>query len=202
MRKWIFIIVIALLVAAPVALIGVLLYTQTGVELIASQLGRLERFGVRIEGLSGTLSGPLHIERLEIDNPNVHIVTHDIVAYLQLRELLVQTIRISSLTTRDTLVEVRTAPPKPPNTTPPRFLPSFMRIDARNLQLTRLRYVNIDGTAVDADSLRARARISPRQLRVGQFQIDAPKFTIAGSGRLRAQRPMGLELTEIGRAHV
>lgn len=198
MRKWIFIIVIVLLVAAPVALIGVLLYTQTGVGLIASQLGRLERFGVRIEGLSGTLSGPLRIERLEIDNPNVHIVTHDIVAYLQLRELLVQTIRISSLTARDTLVQVRTAPPKPPTITPPRFLPSFMRIDARNLQLTRLRYVNIDGTAVDADSLRARARISPRQLRVGQFQIDAQKFNIAGNGRLRAQRPMGLEVTVSG----
>lgn len=113
MRKWIFIIVIALLVAAPVALVGVLLYTQTGVSLIAGQLDRLERFGVRIEGLSGTLSGPLRIERLEVDNPRVHIVTHDIVAYLQLRELLVQTIRVSSLTARDTLVEIRTADTMP-----------------------------------------------------------------------------------------
>lgn len=198
MRKWIFIIVIALLVAAPVALIGVLLYTQTGVSLIAGQLDRLERFGVRIEGLSGTLSGPLRIERLEVDNPRVHIVTHDIVAYLQLRELLVQTIRVSSLTARDTLVEIRTAPPTP-TTGPPRFLPSFMRIDARGLEFTRLRYVNIDGTAVDADSLRARARISPRRLRVVQFQIDAPQFNIAGNARLRAERPMGLELAVNGK---
>lgn len=198
MRKWIFIIVIGLLIAAPVAIIGVLLYTQTGVALIATQLGRLERFGVRIEGLSGTLSGPLRVERFEFDNPRVHIVTHDIVVHLQLRELLVQTIRVSSLTARDTLVEVRAAPPPPPSAKPPRFLPSFMRIDARGLDFTRLRYVNIDGTAVDAASMRARARISPRQLRVSNFQIDAQQFNLAGNGRLRAARPMGLELAANG----
>lgn len=198
MRKWIFIIVIALLIAAPVAVIGLLLYTQTGIALIATQLGRLERFGVRIDGLSGTLAGQLHVERFELDNPRVRIVTHDIVVHLRLRELLVQTIRISSLTARDTLVEIRSAPPTPPSTKPPRFLPSFMRIDARRLDLTRLRYVNIDGTAVDATSLHARARIGPRQLRVREFQIDAQQFNLAGNARLRAARPMRLELAVNG----
>lgn len=198
MRKWLIIIVIALLFVAPVAVIGVLLYTQTGVGLIASQLGRLERFGVHIEGLSGTLSGPLRIERFELDNPHVHIVTHDVVAHLQLRELLVQTIRISSLTARDTLVEIRAAPPTPPSIKPPHFLPSFMRVNARGLEFTHLRYVNIDGTTVDADSLSGRARISPRQLRVGEFRIEAPQFNLAGNARLRAQRPMGLELAVNG----
>ena len=198
MRKWLFIIVFVLLIVAPLALVGTVLYTQTGVALIAGQLHRLERFGVHIEGLSGTLSGPLRIERFELDNPHVHIVSHDLVAQLQLRDLLVQTVRVNSLIARDTLVEIRHAPPTPPSGKPMRFLPSFMRISARSLDFTRLHYVNIDGTAIEADRLQGRARISPRNLRIGEFRIDAPQFGITGNGRLRAQDPLALEFKADG----
>lgn len=193
MRKWLFI-AILVLIGVPLTLVGTLLYTETGVTLIAGQLHRLERFGVRIQGVSGTLSGPLHVQRLELDNPHVHVVTHDITAQLRLRDLLVQTVRIESLSARDTLVEVRRASATPPSTKPLHFLPSFMRISARKVDLTGLRYVNIDGTVVEADHLQARARISPGTLRVSKFQVTAPQFQITGQGRMRARRPMTLEL--------
>ena len=38
MRKWILIAALAVLLAVPVALLSVLLYTETGVEMIAAQL--------------------------------------------------------------------------------------------------------------------------------------------------------------------
>ena len=193
MRKWLFI-AILVLIGAPLALLGTLLYTETGVGLIAGQLHRLERFGVRIEGLSGTLSGPLHVQRFELDDPHIHVVTHDITMQLRLRDLLVQTVRIESFSARDTLVEVRHAPPKPPSAKPPHFLPSFMRISARKLDLTGLRYVNVDGTTVDANRLQARARISPGTLRIHQLLIEAPQFRITAQGRMQARRPMTLEL--------
>ena len=203
MRKRIVIgLLVALVLLLPIALVGVLLYTQTGVQLVEGQLHRLESFGVRIEGLSGTLSGPLRIKRFELDNPHVHIVTHDIVAYVRVRELLLQTIQVSSLTTHDTLVEVRNAPPTPESTKPLRFLPSFIRVDARGMVFTRLRYVNIDGTTVDMDTLHGRARISPRRIRADEFRIDAPQFNITGRGQLLAQKPLVLELTTKGNARM
>ncbi|HEY4368180.1 MAG TPA: translocation/assembly module TamB domain-containing protein [Steroidobacteraceae bacterium] len=202
MRKWIIICVVAALLVLPIALLGVLLYTQTGVGLIASQLDRLERFGVHIEGLSGTLAGPLHIKRFELDNSHVHIVTLDIVAQLELRKLLLQTVTLSSLTTRDTLIEIRNPPPTPDNGQPLRFLPGFMRVDAHGAQFTRIRYVNIDGTTVDMNSLHGRVSISPQEVRADEFRIDASEFNLAGNGRLRAQKPLALELNATGNAHM
>ncbi len=200
MRKWIFIILLIVLIAAPATLIATLLYTPLGLSMIAAQLYRLEPLGVRIEGLSGTLLGTLRIERFEFDHPGIHAVTHDIVITLVPRELLLQTIRASSLTARDTLVEIRSAPPTPPPTKPLRFLPGFMRIDVRGAELTGLRYVNIDGTTVDADSLRGSVRISPRRLRIRNFRIEAPQFQLAGNGSLLADRPLGLDLRVDGNA--
>ena len=202
MRKWILIGVLAALVLLPVALVGVLLYTQTGVGLIEGQLHRLERFGVHIEGLEGTLSGPLRIKRFELDNSHVHIVTYDIVAYLQVHDLLFQTVRLSSLTTHDTLVEIRNPPPTPDNGKPVRFVPSFMRVDARGIEFTRLRYVNIDGTVVDANTLRGAVGIGPRQIRTDEIRIDAPQFNVTGSGRLRAQKPLALDVDLKGNARL
>jgi translocation and assembly module TamB len=196
MRKRIILIVLGLLVAIPLTVVSVLVYTQTGVEMIAARLNQLERLGIKIEGISGTLAGPLRIQRFELDNPNVHIVTHDVVAYFEYREILWQTVRVSSLTARDTLVELRTAPPKPPK--PPRFLPSFMRISARGLDFDKLRFVNVNGTAVDADRLRAAGRINSKRLRVAEFQIDAPRFNLSGKGELQAQQPMALQVTAQG----
>ncbi|HEY5806438.1 MAG TPA: translocation/assembly module TamB domain-containing protein [Povalibacter sp.] len=200
MRKWI-IIVVLLLIAAPLAIVGVLLYTPAGLSAIASQLHRLEHRGVRIEGVSGTLAGQLYVRRFELDRPNVHIVSNDIRARLRIRDLVIQTITVTSLTARDTVVEIRNAPPTPPSPTV-RFVPGFMRIDVRGAEFTGLRYVNIDGTAVDATRLRGRVRIGPRLLRLREFQIEAPQFKLAGSGRLIAQRPLGLELRVNGDAQL
>ena len=202
MRKWILIILVTVLIAAPVTLIATLLYTPLGLSMIAAQLYRLEPLGVRIEGLSGTLLGTLHIDRFELDHPNVHIVSHDIVATLEARELLLQTIRASSLTARDTVVEIRSAPPTPQSTKPMRFVPNFMRVDVRSAELTGLRYVNIDGTAIEVTTLRGSVRIGPRRLRIREFRIEAPQFLLAGNGRLFADRPLGLELRVDGNARL
>lgn len=196
MRKWIFIFVAVLLIV-PIVLVGAVLYTPAGLSLVASQLHRLEPMGIRIEGVSGRLSGPLYIRRFELDKPNVHIVSHDIVAGVRIRELVLQTIAVRSLRARDTVVEVRSSP-TPPGDKPMRFLPSFMRVDVRGIELSEVRYVNIDGTPVDATTLRGSVRIGPRRLRIREFQVEAPRFNLAGNGRMLAQRPLALELKVSG----
>src|SRR5689334_8712531 len=103
MRRRLLIAAILILILAPFAFVGVLLYTPSGVRLIAGQLWRLERVGVHITGLSGTLSGPLRVELFELDHPRVHVVVHDFVIHTQLRGLMLQTLQASSVTARDAL---------------------------------------------------------------------------------------------------
>jgi len=95
MRRRLLIAAIVLVLLTPFVLLGVVLYTQTGLALVAGQLWRLERLGVHITGLSGTLSGPLRIELFELDHPRVHIVVHDIVIETELRGLLIQTLEVT-----------------------------------------------------------------------------------------------------------
>lgn len=197
MRKWI-LIILGVVVLVPAVLVATLLYSPLGVSLIASQLDRLEQFGVRLEGVTGTLSGELRVARFELNNPSVHIVSHDIVLSLRIREALLQTVGVESLTARDTVVEILNAPPTPPSVKPLRFLPAFLRVDIAAAELDGLRYVNIDGTTVDATRLHGSLRVSPRALRIRSFQLEAPQFNASGNGRLRAQRPLGLELRADG----
>jgi translocation and assembly module TamB len=192
MRKRLLIAALILLLLAPLALIAVLIYTEAGVGLLAQQLPRLERIGVRIEGVSGTLAGPLRVTRFELNHPRVHVVVHDIVIEPQLRALFLQTIQTRSVTARDGLVEIRAAD-MPPSDQPPRFLPRFLRIDARGLDLSGVRYVHLNGTTVEAERVRGHVTISARRLRVRSLQVDARKFDAVGELALRAATPLGLQ---------
>ena len=205
MRTRIILIVVALLLLAPVIGIGVLLYTELGVNLIAGQLGRLERFGVTIDGLSGTLAGPLRIERFELNHPRVHAIAHGIVIEPQLRGLLLQTIQTSSLTVRESQVEMRQVT-LPPSTRPPRFVPSFLRIDARGVELANVRYVHLNGTVVNAKTIRTRVTATSSRLHAQGFEVDADLFDATGELRLRAAAsadlPMGVQGSANGQVHL
>ncbi|AMN48212.1 hypothetical protein ACG33_14115 [Steroidobacter denitrificans] len=191
MRKSLLIVSI-LLIMLPGTLIAGLFYTETGLALIAGQLGRLERFGIHVQGVSGTLAGPLRIERFELDHPLVQVISHDIVVDLQLRALILQTLRSRSLTARDTQVVLheRQAPSR--GDRPLRFLPSYLRIDARGVDLHEVRYVHMNGMAVDAHRVRGQAAIGARQIDIENTRIDAGQFDAAGRLRLRAGRTLSL----------
>src|SRR5262245_53904036 len=120
MRRRLLIAALLLLILAPFILLGIVLYTPTGLALVVGQLWRLERVGVHITGVSGKLSGPLRVEVFELKHPRVHVVVHDIVIDTQLRGLLLQTLQASSLTARDAVVTLRDVQ-IPPSTKPPRF---------------------------------------------------------------------------------
>ena len=201
MRRRLIIAAILLVILAPFILLGIVLYTPTGLQLVAGQLGRLERAGVHITGLSGTLSGPLRIELFELDHPRVHIVVHDIVIETQLSGLLLQTIKASSLTARDATVTLRDAV-MPPSTRPPRFVPQFLRIDADNIDLAHVRYEHTNGMVIDANHVQGRATITARTLRVRDGRvdgrIDTRQFDAKGGITLRAGKPFGMEATASG----
>jgi translocation and assembly module TamB len=197
MGKRILIAAVLALLLAPVVLVGVLLYTETGVQLLVGQLGRFERLGIHIEGVSGTIAGPLHIARFELDHPRVHVVSHDIVIKLQIRGLWLQTLQTGSFTARDTEVTLRETD-TPPSEKPPRFLPSYLRIDARGVELSRVRYTHTSGMVIDATRVTGRVTITSRQLRAREFRVAAQQFDAAGDLRLVAARPMGMKAAVSG----
>lgn len=190
MRARLLIVLIAVLLL-PLAVVGVLVYTPAGLALVASQLGRLERYGIYIEGVSGTIAGPLHVSRFELDHPRVQVLVRDIVIDAQLRGLLLQTLRARSVVAGEALVVLREAN-LPPSDRPPHFLPQFLRIDARGVDLRRVRYVHQNGTAIDADRVRGRVTITARSLRARGVRVEAPEFDAAGELRLRAAQPFGV----------
>jgi translocation and assembly module TamB len=198
MRRRLIIAAILLVILTPFVLLGVVLYTPSGLALVAGQLWRLERAGVHITGLSGTLSGPLRIELFELDHPRIHIVVHDIVINTQLRGLLVQTLQASSVTARDAVVTLRDAD-MPPSTKPPRFLPQFLRVDARNIELTRVRYEHTNGTVVEANRIAgSRVTMTARTLRVRDGNVEAEDFGAKGALTLRAGKPFGMKANGSG----
>jgi translocation and assembly module TamB len=197
MGKRILIAAVLALLLVPVVLVGVLLYTETGVNLLVDQLDRLQRLGIHIEGVSGTLAGPLRIERFELDHPRVHVVSHDIVIELQVRGLWLQTLQTGSLTARDTEVTLREAN-TPPTDKPPRFLPPYLRIDARGVDLNRVRYTHTSGMVIDADRVKGRVTVGSRQLRARQFEVSSKLFDANGDLRLIAGHPYGMKADVTG----
>jgi translocation and assembly module TamB len=198
MRRRLIIAAILLVILTPFVLLGIVLYTPSGLALVAGQLSRLERIGVHITGISGTLSGPLRIELFELDHPRIHVVVHDIVIHTQLRGLLVQTLQASSVTARDAVVTLRDAE-MPPSTRPPRFLPQFLRVDVRNVELTRVRYEHTNGTVVEANrALGSRVTMTARTLRVRDGSVEADDFGAKGELTLRAGKPFGMKANGSG----
>ncbi len=192
-RQRIVLVVAALLLLAPIAFVLTLLYTPGGLALVVQQLPRLERYGLHFDDVSGTLAGTLRVGRFELDHPRVHIVSHDIVVQPQLRGLWLQTIQAGALSARDTVVELRDDP-RPPSTTPLRFLPTFMRVKVRAATLNKVRYVHTNGLEFAADTLAGEATLTSRQIRVPNFKVDGAMFDAIGDLRLQARRPMAIEL--------
>ncbi|HEX2493343.1 MAG TPA: translocation/assembly module TamB domain-containing protein [Steroidobacter sp.] len=191
MRKRLLIALLIALLLAPIGLAAFLLYTETGVQLIAGPISRLERIGITIEGVSGTLAGRLRVKRFELKHPRVHVLVHDIEITPQLRGLLIQTLQARSVIARDALIETHAAH-LPPNNRPLRFLPRFMRVDARSVDLHRVRYVHMNGASIEARRLRGRVTITSGRLRVRTFNVEADQFGATGQLELYAARPLGL----------
>ncbi len=84
------------------------------------------------------------------------------------------------MTVRESLVELHQVE-MPPSTKPPRFLPAFLRVDARNVELTNVRYVHMNGMVVDAKTIRGRVTITSSRLRARDFSVDADLFDATGN---------------------
>ncbi|MET0659839.1 MAG: hypothetical protein ABW110_16955, partial [Steroidobacteraceae bacterium] len=193
MRKRLLIASAVLLFALPAAGVLWLLHTQAGLQWAVARLGHFRTFEVKIEGASGTIAGPLRVRRLELLHPRVHVVVNDINADFRLSGLFFLTINARAVSGRDALVEVHRVPDTPDSDKAPRFLPRLLHIRARDLVLTRVRYVNLNGVTLDADRIAAsRVRMNTSRLQIYDFDAQAPWLSVRGNYEMHAQRPLRL----------
>lgn len=198
MRKRLLIAALLVLLLAPVIFVVFVAYTEVGVRFVAERVSALEKLGVRIEGVAGVLAGPLYVKRFELNHPRVHVLAHDIEIDVDLRGLWIRTVQTRAVTVRDALVEIHDIDTPPPERAP-RFLPWFLRIDARGLDLGRVRYVHLNGTAVDAQHVRGRVTITSHDIRVRSFDVAAEQFDAKGDFNLHAAEPLGMQAAATGR---
>lgn len=194
MRTRIALVVVALLLVAAGAAFYVVAYTQTGIELAAAQLSRLKTVGIRVDGVSGRLTGPLRIARFELDHKRVHVVVEDIVIDLHLRWLALQTIDVTSATAARAVIDLKPAPDEPEPTTPLRFLPGFLSIAVDRIDLAAVTLTLQNGQSFAIDRVQAAAQLNASRLRVTELAVDSALANLGGTVLLTAARPVGLDI--------
>ena len=184
---------VTVLVLAPLVAVWFLASTERGLATIARQLDRLERFGIHTEGVSGTLLGPLHIKRIEIDLQSAHVLIEDVTATLNGTALFWQTVDIRAMSVGSAQVQLKNAPDTPPNPEPPQFLPSFLRVVADRVTVARARLRLADGkSSYESSRLETALRMTSRELRINDVLLVMPQLGLRGELQLKAQRPLGL----------
>src|SRR5690606_1118104 len=119
----------------------------------------------------------------------------------QLRGLLIQTLRLGTLHAGSIAVQLRDHESEPSDE-PPRFLPSFLRIDVRDIDLSQVRYTHTDGMQVDAGHVQARLTMTSARLRLRGLAVQSEQFDITGDLRLRATDPLRLQAQVEGAVRV
>ncbi|HSC06210.1 MAG TPA: hypothetical protein VLD59_05250, partial [Steroidobacteraceae bacterium] len=122
-RRTLIVIAACLLLAISVPVIALywLCYTESGLQWLAGNVTQIGKLRMRFEGLQGRLTGPLSATLIEIDQPRVHIVVHDLRADNRLRSLLVQTIDVDYLEVGRLEISLKPRT-EPAEKSPPRFL--------------------------------------------------------------------------------
>jgi translocation and assembly module TamB len=202
MLRRVLLLALVLLAVTPVALLLWLLLTESGLATIAGQLGRLERFGITIEGVHGTLEGPLRVERFELDRPGLRILATGIEADPRLRRILLQTVSLRWLRVQSVSVELlENDEPQAPTASagPHGFLPAWLRIESDRVTVEAARFATPGGFELTTHRLAGRIELSRGTIAVEQFLVESDLFEAGGRVHLEAAEPLRIDVVASGR---
>ncbi len=166
------------------------LNSQAGLELALAQLQRLESIRIEATGASGTLAGPLRVERLVIEHEAVRIEAFDLRLQARTRALLHGTVRIDQLAAARIEVVLKRREPRPPSEL--HFLPRFLQVSAPEVRLGDIGLTLLDGQRVEVASLQAALAMTRWRIDLTDLVADDPAGHVEGSLRLNAWQPLGL----------
>ncbi len=180
------------LLAVPIALLSWVCYTESGLRWIVSRAENLGTVQMRFTNVSGTLAGPLAIERFELQHPRARIAADKIEADLNLSAVWLQTLQAGrfSIENIDVRILPRTEPPKPRE---PRFLPGWLRIDADAITVGHAHLTLANGREIDAKPIGLGASITTRRLELRAVKVASGPYTVAGNLAILASDPTAME---------
>jgi translocation and assembly module TamB len=187
------IVLVTALIAGPLLIGWSVLYTTAGAQFVVRHLPRhMAGITLDIVGLTGTVAGGLHVERVEVDHELVHLKFTHISGSAALAPLLLQTIRVphAAVASAEITVKRRVHPPTP---SPPGFLPRWLLISAEDLQVRQVSLSVYNGAHLNVTDLSGAAVLRHESIRFFQASGLLEGAHVSATGQLLAQDPLGLQ---------
>lgn len=191
------VVVISSLIVGPFVVLGSALYSESGAQFIVRHLPRhLGGVTLDITGLTGTVAGGLHVERVEIDQALVHLKIEGIEGRVALAPLLLQTIRVTSASVRSADIQVkrRVQPATPAPSAPLSFLPRWLLISAEAARVQRADLSVYNGFRLQVTDLRGASVIRHASIRFFQAEGLIGEAHVGAIGELRGTDPLGMDV--------
>ncbi len=190
--------VILAVLAVPPAALYCAAFTQSGLRLIARLVPRhVGHLRLTVAGVSGTATGGLHIDRLEIDEPHVHLRLEGVDGRITLAPLLLQTLHVPRASFQRVLIEVKRDPDDRTGRSRWHFLPHWLQIRADDVRIASGTLIVPDGERFDATQLEGAGLVRPATVRVDRAGMTMNAVHFTGRGVLRAGDPFGMDVATL-----
>ncbi|MGH8228347.1 MAG: translocation/assembly module TamB domain-containing protein [Steroidobacteraceae bacterium] len=190
--------VIALLVLAlaalPPAAVYYAAFTPGGLLLLVRFVPR--HFGhlhLLLAGVSGTAVGGIHIDRVEIEDPHVHLRFEDVSGRIRLAPLWLHRLSVPELSIGKALVEVHRYHGPKLRRRQWHFLPRGLAIRAGDVRIASGTLIVPDGKRFHATSLESAGLVRRSAVRIDKAAMTAGALHLTGYGVLHAGSPFGLD---------
>jgi len=196
-RRWVILVVAALiLVVLPTGAAYRALHSESALQWALAQLTRVPNVRIEATGASGTLAGPLTIERLVIDHEAARIEARGIRLEASVRTLLAGTVHLEQATVGRLDVVLKVREEQPPEQ--PYFLPQFLQVTAPDLQLGNFGLTLANGQRFTAASVRGALAVTRWRIDLTDIVVEDAAGRIEGALTLRATLPLGLRVAGNG----
>jgi translocation and assembly module TamB len=188
----------SLVIGIPLLLASVaifwLCYTASGLQFALLQLNRVPHLSIKVDGVTGNIAGPLHVDHITLDHERIHIDIEQFDVDLTPALLLSGLVEVNRLEIGKVVATFK--PPKRITPDAPiHFLPAFLRISVDELILHHAEYIHTSGYTIVATPLRGSADLSRSRLQVRNLDVVTTEFDARGELTLDSTSVLNLQAT-------
>ena len=195
--RWLLLVVLALLIGTSLVVVQRLLHTESGLRIALEQLRRVPGVTIETFGATGTLAGPVTFRRVSIDHAAVHIDVRDLTLDAGLRSLVRGNVFLEHATAEGVEIALKHREPQPPSAI--HFLPRFLEVVVRDLQVRNLGLTLADGQRYRVAAVRGALAMTRWRIDLSDLVVEDPLGRVDGAITLRATTPLGLRGAANGR---
>jgi translocation and assembly module TamB len=193
-RTRLLLVLIALLLALPLAALWALTHSEATVQAIARHLP--QRFGsiekLAVTGVTGTLAGGLRIGLIEVEHDVVAVRARDLKLRIDTLPLLWQTIEVRGFDLAELRIEQRERDEPPPERAP-RFLPGMLTVWTEQARIRRIVIQPQGGNEVELRDLEASGTLYGKVARIRKAAVKLYDLHVEAQGLITSDLPLDLE---------